>query len=194
MTLIRVDPASVRQYGRDAQLAFDEMHRSLSDLVVEVVAVRYFGPNAVVFKTECGRLAAEFAGRLHADLAAMADAVRRSTSNIATALGGEPIHVAVDARPIVPPTPEVVDHVDVDTAALEAIVPVIARRFGELRQQLTVHFQRLQATDWEGNAKLAAVDAVGGFTTSARQTCDTAEHSLIDVVRRQVQAVVAADR
>lgn len=194
MTLIRVDPASVRQYGRDAQLAFDEMHRSLSDLVVEVVAVRYFGPNAVVFKTECGRLAAEFAGRLHADLAAMADAVRRSTSNIATALGGEPIHVAVDARPIVPPTPAVVDHVDVDTAALEAIVPVIARRFGELRQQLTVHFQRLQATDWEGNAKLAAVDAVGGFTTSARQTCDTAEHSLIDVVRRQVQAVVAADR
>jgi len=194
MTLIRVDPSSVRQYGRDAQLAFDEMHRSLSDLVVEVVAVRYFGPNAVVFKTECGRLAADFAGRLHADLAAMADAVRRATSNIATALGGEPIHVAVDARPIVPPTPEVVDHVDVDTAALEAIVPVIARRFGELRQQLTVHFQRLQATDWEGNAKLAAVDAVGGFTTSARQTCDTAEHSLIDVVRRQVQAVVAADR
>ena len=140
------------------------------------------------------RLAAEFAGRLHGDMAAMADAVRRSTSNIATALGGHPIHIGVDARPIVPPTPEVVDVVDVDTAALEAMVPVIARRFGELRQQLTRNFQRLQATDWEGHAKLAAVDAVGGFTSSARHTCDAAEQSLAEAIRRQVQAVVAADR
>ncbi|MFP5488426.1 MAG: hypothetical protein ACLGHQ_09005, partial [Acidimicrobiia bacterium] len=70
----------------------------------------------------------------------------------------------------------------------------IARRFGELRDQLGVNFQRLQATDWQGHAKLAAVDAVGGFTTSARHTCDLAEQSLADAVRRQVQAVVAADR
>lgn len=194
MTLIRVNPASVREYGRQAQASFDEMHRSLTELVTEVVAVRYFGPNAVAFKSDCGRLAAEFAGRLHGDLAAMADAVRRSTSNIATALGGEPIHIAVDARSIVPPSPEVVDHVDVDTSALEALVPVVVRRFEELRQQLSVHFQRLQSTDWEGNAKLAAVDAVGGATASARRTCDAAEQSLTDVVRRQVQAVVAADR
>lgn len=194
MTLIRVNPASVQQYGRDAQAAFEQMHHSLVELVGEVVAVRYFGPNAVAFKTECGRLAAEFAGRLHLDMAAMADAVRRSTSNIATALGGQPIHIGVDARPIVPPAPEVVDVVDVDTAALEAMVPVIARRFDDLRQQLTRNFQQLQATDWEGYAKLAAVDAVGGFTSSARHTCDAAEQSLADAIRRQVQAVVAADR
>ena len=194
MTLIRVNPASVLQYGREAQAAFEQMHQSLVDLVGEVVAVRYFGPNAVAFKTECGRLAADFAGRLHLDMAAMADAVRRSTSNIATSLGGQPIHLGVDARPIQPPLPEVVDFVDVDTTALEALLPVVARRFGDLRQHLTTNFQRLQATDWEGNAKLAAVDAVGGFTTSARQTCDVAEQSLCDVVRRQVQAVVAADR
>jgi hypothetical protein len=194
MTLIRVNPTSVLQYGREAQAAFDQMHQSLVELVGEVVAVRYFGPNAVSFKSECGRLAADFAGRLHVDMAAMADAVRRSTSNIATALGGQPLHLGVDARPIQPPAPVVVDYVDVDTAALEAIVPVIARRFGELREQLATNLQRLQATDWEGNAKLAAVDAVGGFTNSARRTCDAAEQSLCDVVRRQVQTVVAADR
>ena len=194
MTVIRVNPASVQQYGRDAQAAFEQMHQSLVELVGEVVAVRYFGPNAVAFKSECGRLAADFAGRLHVDMAAMADAVRRSTSNIATALGGQPIQLSVDARPIVPPTPEVVDVVDVDTTALEAMVPVISGRFGELRDQLTVNFQKLQATDWEGHAKLAAVDAVGGFTSSARHTCDAAEQSLADAIRRQVQAVVAADR
>lgn len=194
MTVIRVDPDSVRSYGRQAQAAFETMHRSLVELVDEVVAVRYFGPNAVVFKTGCGRIAADFANRLHLDMGAMADAVRRSTSNIAAALGGEPIHIQIDSRPISPPVPVTVDYVDVDTAALEAIVPVVARRFTELRSGLAGNFQRLQATDWEGNAKLAAVDAVGRFTTSARAKCDTTERDLAGFINRQVQTAVAADR
>lgn len=193
MTLIRVNPASIQQYGREAQSAFEQIHHSLLELVNEVVAVRYFGPNAVSFKSECGRMAAEFANSLHLDISAMADAVRRSTSNIAASLGGQPIQIHVDARPITPPSPEVVDYVDVDTAALDAIVPAVARRFAELRQQLTTHLQRLQATDWEGNAKLSAVDAVGGFTAAARQKCDAAEQSVTSVIRHQVQSVVAAD-
>ena len=49
MTLIRVNPESVRTYGREAQQAFESMHQSLVALVDEVVAVRYFGPNAVSF-------------------------------------------------------------------------------------------------------------------------------------------------
>ena len=85
MTLIRVDPESVRGYGREAQGIFEQIHDALVRLVDDVVAVRYFGPNAVAFKTECGRVAADFANRLHVDMAAMADAVRRSTSNIAAA-------------------------------------------------------------------------------------------------------------
>lgn len=194
MTLIRVNPASVQQYGRSAQTGFDQMHRALVQLTGEVVAVRYFGPNAVAFKTECGRLAAEFANRLHADLAAMADAVRQSTSNIAASLGGQPLALSVDARPLTPPTPQTVDYVDVDTAALDAVIPVVTGRFTELRSELTDHFARLQATDWEGNAKLMAVDAVGSFTAAARQKCDAAEQSLTQYIRRQIDAVVAADR
>lgn len=194
MTLIRVNPESVRSYGRQAQAAFETIHRSLVQLVDEVVAVRYFGPNAVVFKTECGRIAADFANQLHLDMAAMADAVRRSTSNIAAALGGDPIHIQIDSRPITPPVPLVVDYVDVDTAALEAIVPVVGRRFSELRSGLATNFQRLQATDWEGHAKLAAVDAVGGFTRSGQAKCDATEQALSTSITRQVHAVVAADR
>ena len=57
MTLIRVNPESVRSYGAEAQNIFDTMHSSLLGLVNEVDAVRYFGPNAVAFKTESGRLA-----------------------------------------------------------------------------------------------------------------------------------------
>ena len=194
MTLIRVNPESVRGYGREAQQIFEEMHGSLVALVDAVVQVRYFGPNAVAFKSECGRLAADFARRLHADLAAMADAVRRSTSNIAAALGGEPITLQLDARPIHPPSPASVAYVDVDTADLEALVPVVSRHFAALAEGLSVHLQRLQATDWEGNAKLAAVDAVLGFTSSARSQCSVAEQTLTTFIHGQIDSVVMADR
>ena len=144
MTVIRVDPHSVRAYGRGAQAAFDAMHASLVRLVDDLVAVRWFGPNAVACKAHSGRLAAEFAHRMHVDLAAMADAVRTSTSNIAAALGGGPIQLHIDQRPITPPAPVAVDHVDVDTAALEAMIPLVAQRFDELRGQLAAFAVRLR--------------------------------------------------
>lgn len=194
MTLIRVNPESVRAYGVHAQSEFESMSTSLDRLVADVVSVRYFGPNAVSFKTECGRLAADFGNKLHADMAAMADAVRTSTSNIAASLGGQPISIQMSNKPVVAPTPETVDYVDVDTAALDAVVPVVGGHFASIRESLTGNFRRLQQTDWEGNAKLAAVDAVGGFTASARQSCDSAEQSLTTYIRNQIEAVVAADR
>ena len=194
MTLIRVNPQSVREYGIQAQHLFESIATSLDRLVDDVVAVRYYGPNAVAFKTECGRLASDFGARLYADIGAMADAVRRSTSNIAASLGGQPITIQLDNKPIVAPTPESVDFVDVDTAALEAVVPVVGTHFTSIRDALTTHFQRLQQTDWEGNAKLAAVDAVGGFTTSARQSCDSSQQALTTFIRSQIQSVIVADR
>jgi hypothetical protein len=194
MTLIRVNPESVQRYGFEAQSIFDEMHAGLAGLVDLVVAVRYDGPNAVAFKTECGRLASDFANRLHADMSAMAEAVRASTSNIAAALGGSPVSIRIDGRPIAPAAPAVVDFVDVETSELEGVLPPIAARFESLRNALTSHLGRLQATDWEGNAKLAAVDAVSGFTASARASCDAAEQSISGYVRQQLQAVIAADR
>lgn len=194
MTLIRVNPDSVRDYGRQAQHVVERVHDALVSLVDDVATVRYFGPNAVGFKRECGRMAADFANGLHADLAAMADAVRMSTSNIAGALGGEPISISVDPRPIHPPVPEVVSFVDVDTSALESLVPAISRRFVELRELLAANLRGLHSTDWEGNAKLAAVDAVQGFTTAAQRQCESAEHSLTLFVNEQLSSVLAADR
>lgn len=193
MTHIRVNPESVRSYGRQAQDIFESMHTSLVTLTNDVVGVQYFGPNAVAFKTECGRLAAEFASRLHLDMGAMAEAVRRSTSNIAASLGGEPIIIQLDPRPIQPPTPETVDYVDVDTAALEGLNPMIGQRFTALREGLDRNVQQLQATDWEGNAKLAAVDAIQQFTNSARLKCDTAQEALTRFVTDQVNSVTMAD-
>lgn len=193
MTVIRVNPESVRSYGTQAQTVFESMHTALVTLVNDVVAVRYFGPNAVAFKTECGRVAADFATKLHADMGAMADAVRASTSNIAASLGGAPISIQIDARPITPPTPAAVDYVDVDTSALEGSIPTVTGQFDSLRSLLGDHLAKLQGTDWEGNAKLAAVDAVSGFTASATTKCDSAQESITSYIRGQIDSVTAAD-
>ena len=81
------------------------MHGELVSLVNDVVAVRFFGPNAVAFKTDCGKVAADFANKLNADMGAMADAVRTSTSNIAASLGGSPITIQLDSKAITPAEP-----------------------------------------------------------------------------------------
>ena len=194
MSVIRVNPASVQAYGGAAQRIFEEIHRSLVGLVDEVVGVRYFGPNAFAFKTECGQLAAEFANRVNTDMGAMANAVRVSTSNIAASLGGAPISISLDPRPITPPTPERVDYVDVDTGALEAVAPLVSGRFAAIRQGLSNNLSELRNTDWQGNAKVAAVESVAGFTSGAQARCDTAQEQITRFVRTQIDAVMMADR
>ncbi len=194
MTLIRVEPESIRRYGYTAQSIFDEMHGSLVGLVNQVVGVRYLGPNAFAFKSEVGRLAADFANRLHVDMQSMAEAVRISTTNIAAALGGSPISIHLDPRPITPQSPVTVDFVDVDTAALEALIPVVVARFEALRHGLNTNVSQLEATDWQGNAKRSVVDAVGRVSASARGRCDTAEGAITSFVHRQLEGVLAADR
>ncbi|HZB42347.1 MAG TPA: hypothetical protein VE487_15345 [Ilumatobacter sp.] len=194
MTLIRVEPESIRRYGHAAQTIFDGMHSSLIELVDQVVAVRYFGPNAFTFKSEVGRLAADFANRLHVDMQSMSEAVRTSTTNIAAALGGSPISIRLDPRPITPPAPAAADFVDVDTAALEALIPVVINRFEALRGGLGSNVTQLQATDWQGNAKRLVVEAVTRVSSSARARCDTAEVAITSFVRSQLEGVLAADR
>jgi hypothetical protein len=194
MTLIRVEPESIRRYGHAAQAIFDGMHGSLVALVDQVVAVRYFGPNAFTFKSEVGRLAADFANHLHLDMQAMSDSVRTSTTNIAAALGGGPISIHLDPRPITPPAAAAVDFVDVDTSALDALIPVVSERFEALRQGLSSHVAQLEATDWQGNAKRFVVEAVGRVTASARARCATAEAAITSFVRSQLEGVLAADR
>jgi len=193
MTLIRVNPASVRSYATTAQGEFDAMTTELTRLADDVVSVRYFGPNAVAFKTECGRLAEDFGRALHRNLGAMAEAVRVSTSNIAASLGGAPIDITLADKAVAAPAPTVVDYVDVDTAALEALIPVVERHFAALTDGLSRHLSALQRTDWEGNAKRNAVGSVQALTGNATATCDDARAKLTTYIRGQIDSVVLAD-
>ncbi|HVM07697.1 MAG TPA: hypothetical protein VM345_04480 [Acidimicrobiales bacterium] len=194
MTVIRVNPQSVRAYGTDAQAKFDAIRAELVQLVNAVTEVRYFGPNAVDFKTKSGQLAADFANKLNQDLGGIADAVRVSTSNIAASLGGQPVTISVNGSTISPPAVATVDYVDVDTSALDALRTVVDRHFSMIANLFDAHLQKLLATDWTGNAREQAVAAVRSFTTAAKAKSADAQRSLNTYISNQVQSVVTADK
>jgi hypothetical protein len=196
MTTIRVSAPSVRAYGTQAQDIFGEIHTSLGQLVNDVTNVEYRGPNAASFKAKCGQMAADFANRMHTDMAAMAEAVRASTSNIAGSLGGSAITISVEAKPFIVGPVEKADgeETHVETAGLEALTPVVTQRFSAIREGLASHMSALQATDWAGNAKDTAVTTVSGYTRTAQGNCQTAESSITDYIARQLESVLAADK
>lgn len=194
MTVIRVNPHSVHAYGSDAQQRFDLIRTELVALVDAVVGVRYFGPNAVSFKTQAGQLSADFANQLNQGMGATADAIKASTSAIAASLGGAPVVIAVNGQPISPPAVETVDYVDVDTSALDSLQTTVDRHFTNIADNLDGHLAKLLGTDWQGNAREQAVSAVQGFTTSAKSNCAAAQQSLKSFINQQVQSVTQADR
>lgn len=194
MTVVRVNPTSVRQYGNDAEAKFGEIRSELVNLVNAVTEVRFFGPNAVQFKTNAGQLAADFANKLNKDIASIAQAMRSSTSAIAGSLGGEPIVIDVNVSPISPPGVESVDYVDVDTSALESLTGTVNGHFSRITGLFDEHLQKLVATDWEGNAKEQASQAVRAFTQRAKASAEQAQQSLNKFISNQVQAVTAADK
>jgi hypothetical protein len=195
VSVIRVNPESVRRYATTATEHLGQCRVQLEGLVRSAVEVRYYGPNAVTFKTECGRLAAEYSTQLLHDISQIADAVGASTSNIAGSLGGAPIAIAVDGSPLTaPPVPADDGSVDVDVSALEALKPVVTAHAASVRSALADHLTDLRATDWEGSAKAAAVDAVARFTSAAQTRATEAETQINAVVDRQINSVLAADR
>jgi hypothetical protein len=195
MSVIRVNPESVRQYAAAATERFAHSRTELEGLVREAVEVRYYGPNAVEFKTRCGQMTAEYSTKLLADLTQIADAVRASTSAIASSLGGVPLVLSVDGSPVTaPPVPPADGTFDVDVSALEALKPVVSRRIDAVRQALSEHLTALRSTDWEGAAKASAVDAVTTFTNQAQTKATEAETAINAFIDSQISSVLAADR
>lgn len=194
MTIIRVNPASVRAYGNTAQEIFNLMRTELQTLINDVTQVHYYGEFAVDFKTKCGLEASNLTNELSKSMGQMAEAVRISTSNIANSLGGAGITIQVNAATVEVPAIASVDFVDVDTAALEALSPVVETRFTTLGDKLKEHLTTLTNTDWEGTAKTNAVTAVTGFTNSATTVLTDAQRQITKYISDQIRSTVAADK
>ena len=194
VSVIRVNPDDVYAYRAEANARFEEIRGELESLVTEVVTVRYFGRNAVQFKTQCGELASEFANALTTDLGAIAESVSAATTAISGALGGDPVNIDVEGKTVTPPPVDPGDgSVDIDTSALEALKPVVMARFNSIMQALDGHFQRLERTDWQGTAKDRVVGEVRGFTDTARARTEDAQANIGTTIDQQITAVESAD-
>jgi uncharacterized protein YukE len=192
---IRVNPDSIRTYANQAQQQFETVHGELVALVNDAVNVHYFGPNAADFKNHCGEMASDFGRKLSQDLGKIADAVRTSTTAIATSLGGVPISISVNGATI--PIPQVSagdGSVEVEVSALEQLKPVVNGHITAIAAQMDAHLTNLQNTDWTGQAKDSAVDAVRGFTTSAKSLVTETGQSINSYIDKQISMVVKSDR
>lgn len=195
MSVIRVDPESVRSYGRQASERFVSIRQYLDTVATEVVQVRYFGPNASQFKQRCGQIAQDLSNELLTNLAGIAGAVREATTAISAALGGDRVDIEFDGSPIVAPSvPPASDLVDIDTSALEALKPSILQQFHAVGAELESNLEALRATDWLGQAKESAVDQVTQLTAAARTKLDELATSLTGTIDTQIEAVRNADR
>ena len=192
--VIRVNPASVRDFGTRAQANFTEINQKLNELVASVANVRYFGPNAVEFKQKTAELAATFARETHLKMQQIAEAVKTSTSNISSALGGAAISIQVDARPVEVPTIATVDYVDVDTNALSDLKETVSTKFAAINSAFDANLAALRATDWQGQAKASADTAVSNITLVAKSTADSALGGINKAIQAQIDSVIAADR
>lgn len=195
MSDVRVNPPSVRAYGVSAQESFGTIRQSLEALVSDAVAVDYYGPNAVQFKTKCGQLAADLANALTQDMTKIADAVKTTTSNIAASLGGGPVDIQFNGSQITPPAvPQGDESVGVNLPALEGMKGTASSHFTAVAEQFSNHLQSLQNTDWIGTAKDNAVGAVTGFTNSAKTKIQEANTEMTTYIDQQIEQVNRANK
>lgn len=195
MSDVRVNPPSVRAYGQSAQEMFGSIRTSLESLVSDAVAVDYYGPNAVAFKTKCGELASELANALVQDMTRIADAVRSTTSNIAASLGGGPVDISFNGSTIsAPAVPAGDESVGANLPALEGMKSTASSHFSAISEQFSNHLSALQNTDWVGTAKENAVGAVTGFTNSAQSKVQEANTEMATYIDKQIDEINKANK
>jgi hypothetical protein len=194
MTVIRVNPESVRAYATDANTQFAACRTELESLVTAVVGVAYAGPNAKTFKDTCGQMAVDFSAALLAEIRNIAGAVSTSTTNIAASLGGAPIEISVDGSPITAPTVEEGTTFDADTTALDDLTSTVDRHLNAVGTALDEHLTKLGATDWEGTAKQNAVGQATTITNTAKTKVTDAKTKINQYIRDQVDSVNTADK
>jgi hypothetical protein len=195
MSIIRVNPESIQSYAQQSTQCLQQARADLDLLVRAIVEVRYEGPNATKFKTDCANIAVQFSMSMIQSFQQIAAAVQSSTSNISSSLGGAVVSIAVDGSPIAAPAvPAATGIVDVDTSGLEALPPVVTQRIQAVRDQLDSNLRMLEGTDWQGSAKETAVSTVTQITTSAKSKAVEAETSINQFIRTQVDSVVQADK
>ena len=192
---VKLDPASIRAYGGSATEIFGTIRGKLDSMVNDAVNVNYFGPNAVDFKTKCGQLAADFASNLIKDMQSISQAVRASTSNISGSLGGNAVSIEFNGASITPPAvPAAGEEVSVDLGELESLKSTISAHFGVISDLFSAHLSKLSATVWEGDAKTGAVQAVTGFTNTAKGKVEEAKGDISSFIDKQIESVRSNDK
>jgi hypothetical protein len=196
---IEIHPEKVKRYGTLAQTHFDKLRSDLQIITNVVDRAPYEGDNAAYFKNTCGDMVGEFSAKFLEDMQEISELVRVTTSNIAQALGGQPIVIKVNGSKIVPQ--KVSANSDgsqkVDTIALASLPKIMNTRFEHIRSELKGHqrdFTNFDVIGWRSKAKTSADGAINTFTTNASRHATEAETEIVKFIQSQLDALQAADK
>lgn len=196
---IEIHPEKVRAYAVRAQTHFDKLRTDLQIIVNTVDRVEYEGTNATMFKNTCNDMVGDFSQAFLKDMQEIAELVKVTTSNIAQALGGQPIVIRVNGSKIVPQ--KVAASSDgaqkVSTAALRSLPTIMHTRFESIRGHLKGHqsdFTSFEVIGWRSKAKSSADQAITSFTTHSTSSASEAEAEIVNYIKSQLDALDAADK
>lgn len=193
---IRVNQFDLQAYGEEANHIFAHVGDTLATMVQDAGTVVYKGRNAQQFRADLLRLATDFAGAITEDMENIALAVASSTSAISGSLGGDQIQINAPtlAQAVAAPDDEEGDHVTMlETGTLNTYMETARGHFQDVGRGFDQHQARLEGTDWDGQAKVTAVSAVGDYTSSAHSAISQATSALEEFINAQVSTAETAD-
>jgi hypothetical protein len=116
------------------------------------------------------------------------------TTNIVKSLGGQPVVISVEGKPMIRPTIKREEFFQVDTSALEQLGPVVKGQFEALTNSLSRHLKALENTDWQGNAKRQVVATVRDYTQKMNLNAEECSATIRQMISSQVNSTIEADR
>lgn len=196
---IEIHPDKVRTYAGKAQAHFDKMRSDMQSITNTIDRVDYEGDNAAYFKNTTGDMVSDFSQKFLQDMQEISQLVKVTTSNIAQAMGGQPIVIKVDGSKIVPQKVAAASDGSqkVSTADLANLPTILHTRFESMRAELKGHmmdFTNFDVIGWRSKAKTSADEAVRTFTTNASGHATEAENEIVKFVKSQLDALEAADK
>lgn len=151
MTIKQTNRDLIKQFAQNGKDLFDQIELDLKSLVVQTAEVAYTGQNALTFKTNCTKAAVDFSVSCSQTMTQISDVVSEQTSHIATALGGDAIHLE-------PPTLQIeMPKIDADTSVemadskpLTGLRTSIERSFNEIENAFQDNLNNLVTLGQEG--------------------------------------------
>lgn len=194
MAIKSTDRIKIQQYGEDLSGCFNDIARSLEDLVSGIATANYEGPNAARFKGTCVDDAIRFSESCQSSMQVISGNVEEQTSYIAQNLGGMAIAVAAPSGEVARPTISTDETVELaDGDALRAMSSLVDTRMGEIERAFDMNLEQFvtlgRSDGWIGEEYDSLLSQLQIATDDVKGEITTATADINGAIQRQLDAL-----